>query len=733
MAIERRDVLKMMAAAPMFGMFGSGTAEASSGRPHFKTQTLAANDKIIWREFVEPFLPQIAFPLGGIGTGNVFLGGRGDLRDWEIANSSDKGRRLANTFFAIWHKDESGNGRARILESQIAPPFLGWMGYSRDGMPGMPRFKNGRFLGAYPFARLELSDPAVPLEVTLEAFNPFIPLNDKDSGLPLAVFYWRVKNTGSFATPVTVLCSMLNIAGDKSFGKNLNEFQDDGVIRGMKMSCAKHEADTPNFSNLTLATTHKQTTHLTRWARSGWFDDQSLFWDDFTKDGKLDRSFEEGLTADNQTDTCSLGLMDSLQPGESKVFPFLLSWYFPNRQNKWNGEGEVKGQILKNYYATQFEGSWEVARYAADNLRRLEDETRMFQQALFASSLPPAVLDAVSSQASIMRTNVGFRTEDGKFYGFEGTTDDNGCCPLNCAHVWNYEQALAHLFPQLERTMREVDFLHNTLSEGNMAFRTLVPLGDYYWRADLPAADGQMGTIVKLYREWKLSGDTEFLRALWPKAKLALEYAWKRWDKDKDGVMEGVQHNTYDIEFYGPNPFMGAIYLCALRAGEEMARHLGDEAAANDYRAVYESGRNKLDAELWHGDFYVQKYAGKRPFEEMKYQLGPGCLSDQLLGQWMSHVVGLGYVLPPERVRTTMNSIFKNNWKPVFEEHYNPQRIYALGDEAGLLVCSWPKGGRPGLPFPYSDEVWTGIEYHVAAHLIYEGMIEEGIKIVEGA
>ena len=116
--------------------------------------------------------------------------------------------------------------------------------------------------------------------------------------------------------------------------------------------------------------------------------------------------------------------------------------------------------------------------------------------------------------------------------------------------------------------------------------------------------------------------------------------------------------------------------------------------------------------------------------QEEKYQVGAGCLSDQLLGQWMAHVTGLGHVLPEEHVKSAIHAVYRHNFKENLEDHANPQRIYALGDEGGLLLCSWPRGSRPLLPFVYSDEVWTGIEYQVAAHLIYEGYVDEGVRIV---
>jgi uncharacterized protein (DUF608 family) len=720
--MERRDVLKVLTAAPFLGLSRSRAVALQGSPPPGHT----------WRSFEEPFLSEIAFPLGGIGTGTVSLGGRGNLRDWEIANKPAKGRTLSNTFFALWLREEGREPRTMVLESELKPPYRGAFGIPRESLPGMPRFQTGRFLGSYPFARLELEDPRVPLEVSLECFNPFIPGNDLDSGLPMAVFYWRLANRGASRIEATILASLENASGWDHPGRNRNRFVEEGALRGISMTTEKLPPDHPSCGSLALASLHPELTYTVRWNRGEWFDAQSLFWDDFSRDGRLEPVTASEPSPENQTDTGSIGAVATLAPGDELVAPFLISWHFGNRQNYWVNEifgyqPDAKGPVLGNYYAERFGSAWEVCRYAASELERLERETRLFHGALFATTAPPEVLDAVSSQMSILRTNTCFRAKDGNFYAFEGTGDDTGCCPLNCTHVWNYEQALAYLFPSLERTMREVDFGHNTDESGFMVFRTRVPLGASKWDFPHAAADGQMGTIVKLYREWQLSGDLDFLKRHWPSAKRALEFAWKDWDPDRDGVMEGVQHNTYDIEFRGPNPMMGAIYLTALLCASDMARAAGDRAAAEAYASLYRRGRDLLDSETWNGEFYVQ--AHERAGEE-KYQVGAGCLSDQMLGQWMAHVVGKGYVLPEDHVRSAIRSVYRYNFKETLAEHINPQRIFALGDEGGLLLCSWPRGNRPLLPFVYSDEVWTGIEYQVAAHLIYEGYVEEGFRIV---
>jgi uncharacterized protein (DUF608 family) len=396
--------------------------------------------------------------------------------------------------------------------------------------------------------------------------------------------------------------------------------------------------------------------------------------------------------------------------------------------------------VWKNYYATQHADAVAVAEYVAKHINRLESDTRAFAEALWSSTLPEAVLDAVSSQISILKTTTCLRLSDGTFYGFEGCSPQQGCCEGTCTHVWNYAQALPYLFPCLERSVREKDYAINLHRDGHMTFRMPLPLGTIPEPTFHAAADGQMGGVLKVYRDWQICGDDEWLKALWASVQRALEYAWREWDRDKDGVMEGVQHNTYDVEFHGPNTMMGSFYLGALRAAEEIARYLGEYDKAEEYRRVYESGRAWMDEHLFNGEYYIHEVRPASP--EMStdprspnfppYQLGRGCLSDQLIGQWYARMLRLGDLLDAEHIRKALLSVFRYNWKSDLYEHVNPQRIYALNGEAGLLLATWPHGGRPLFPFPYSDEVWTGVEYQVASHLIYEGFVEEGLSIVKG-
>lgn len=742
---------------------------------------MASRTTLRGRSFTGEALSQIAFPLGGIGTGTISLGGRGNLRDFEIYDHPQKGHIPPFAFFALWAMPVAAKGQTfcRVLERRIGPPYTSAHGLPQTQLSGLPRFEKARFTGAYPFAWLELEDEGLPLQVQLEAFNPLIPHNVPDSSIPGAVFNWVVRNPTDEPYQVSIAASLSNLVPSKDEKGRYtakgatNSYRHEGALRGLLFHNSEAAAGDPRSGELALVTTWDAVDVQTRWYRGKWWDKCHLFWDDFRDDGRLRHVLDEEPAPDGSPDVGTLLLQATVPAGGEVVLPFYLTWYFPYMRNPWPASRQREDEPLRKYVGVQFSGAWEVAEYLSQGSARLRSGTLHWLDALWSSSLPAEVVDAATSQVSTLRTQVCFRLEDGTFYGWEGCSDQSGCCSGSCTHVWNYEQALAFLFPELERSMRRVEFLGNTRESGHMGFRTRIPPGESI--SDFkPCADGQMGAVIQAYRDWSLSGDDDFLKEIWPKVKQALEYAWTMtpkemqpydslWDPDKDGVMEGEQHNTYDIEFFGPNPMTTVMYLSALRAAEEMARHLGEVDKAEEYRRVYESGRQRVESELWNGEYFFQKVqvipevkvpdhlrtpklgcgetcpckaspggrgealeGGELP----KYQYGAGCLSDQLLGQLSAHIAGLGYVLSSDKVQKALESVFRYNFRGTLEDFHNVQRVYALNDEAGLLLCSWPRGERPALPFVYSDEVWTGIEYHVAAHLIYEGLVKEGLEVV---
>jgi uncharacterized protein (DUF608 family) len=440
----------------------------------------------------------------------------------------------------------------------------------------------------------------------------------------------------------------------------------------------------------------------------------------------------------------SLAAEIDIPPQGTRSVTFLLTWHFPNRVT-WT-QKKTEDDLIGNFYTTRYSDAWDAAEKTATRLEELEKKTIEFVTAFCQSTLPPEVKEAALFNLSTLRTQTCFRTPDGRFFGFEGSSNTSGCCWGSCTHVWNYEQATAFLFGSLARSMREVEFNQATNPEGLMSFRVGLPLSR---ACDLnrAAADGQMGCIIKMYRDWQLSGDDSLLRSLWPNVKKALEFCWipGGWDGDRDGVMEGCQHNTMDVEYYGPNPQMGIWYLGALRAAEEMARYLGDRKFAAFCAKLFQNGSAWLETHLFNGEYYEHEIRPPKDLKEIApglvigmgskdlsnpdYQLGKGCLVDQLAGQYMAHVCGLGYLVDPGHVRTTLQSILKYNRQRGFYDHFNCLRSFVLGDETALLMASYPKG-RPTNPFPYFTEVMTGFEYTAAVGMLYEGDVAQGLECI---
>jgi non-lysosomal glucosylceramidase len=688
---------------------------------------------------------EVAFLLGGIGTGNFSIGARGEFRDFELFNGPFKGNTLPYTFASIWAKPKGEAPVARVLESQLAPPHNGAQGYLFHTAAGMPRLARSKLRGEYPFVEVTFSDDELPVKVELEAFTPFVPLAVDDSSLPAAILRYRVKNPSKKPVEVAVALSLANVVGIhpklKPWGgldvekPTKNELRKEREFEGVFCTSPELSPTFRTFGNMAFAVTAtgSECIHKTEWLSGGWWDGIHDFWDDFSDDGRLEPNPTYGkldIKSTQKVKNGSVGAHFTLGPHEEKTVQFVVAWHFPNRPNRWEPDDvldDPKAEWAHNHYTQRFADAWQVIQHVHEHLPRLEKASRDFHRALFSSNLPGYVVASLANNITVLRSPTCFRLGNGTFCGWEGVLDGIGSCFGNCTHVYNYAQTLAFLFPELELNMRQTEFGLETDETGKMAFRTTRIFGKPAWDGH-PAADGQNGAIVRLYREWKLTGDGETLKRLWPNVVRALEFSFTRWDSDGDLVLDSQQHNTYDIEFYGPNSLVNSMFYAALKVGIELAKYLGDAAHAEKWQRALDAGSQRMDELLWGGEYYEQKLDD---VDAYRYQYGKGCLSDQIIGQFMAHMVGLGYVLPEKHVKRALRSIFEHNFKTSLASHHNVQRTYALGDEAGLVLCSWPKGGRPRFPMVYADEVWSGIEAQVAAHLIFEGFLEEGLCLIK--
>ncbi len=699
---------------------------------------------------------QIGFPMGGIGAGMICLGGNGMLTSVSIDNRPQVYFE-PNIFAAIHTKKTS-----RVLEGPI--PWYKIFGNTQgagNGLSGknygLTRFSNSSFKSYFPFADVELIDDKVPVKSSVTGWSPFIPCDADNSSLPVAALEYKFVNNSEeiqdmvFSYHVTNDILASSERGERRIYKqtkngfiveNILPEESKGIRKWFSVTCEELELNIDN-----------------KWLRSGWWDPLTALWRNISE-GNVISNVPYPENEDNGMGS-SLYVPFKLNPGESKIIVIKLCWYVPNSQLKIGeidkicdcpeGMCDNASEFYSPWYSSIFGCIDEVNNYFTKNYIFLRDESKKFSDTFYSMTIPDSIIEAVAANLSILKSPTVLRQNDGKLWAWEGCCDNNGCCHGSCTHVWNYAFALSSLFPSLERSLRETEFFISQNNEGHQTFRSNIPITPAIHNFHA-ASDGQLGGIMKAYREWKTYGDTMWLRKIFKRMCESIDYCIKTWDPDEIGVLIEPHHNTYDIEFWGPDGMCTSFYLGALRAMYLICDEIG--YSGEKYKRIYEAGRKYCETELWNGEYFYQKVMleGLHASSELalrgvpaetaevikkegpRYQYGTGCISDGVIGCWMAKMCGLGDILDPEKVKSHLLCVYKYNFRKSLSEHSNPQRpAFAMRDEAGLLLCSWPHGSMPTLPFPYSNEVWTGIEYQVAAHLASYGFYKECTDIVEGA
>jgi uncharacterized protein (DUF608 family) len=693
-------------------------------------------------------LNRVAFPMGGLGAGMICLEGTGALSHVSLRHRPEVFHEPCQ-FAALCVKGSPNT--ARVLEG----PVPDWKKFGGPGAGngaagasfGLPRFRGAEFSSRFPFATVTLRDPAVALAVQITGWSPFEAGDPDNASLPVAALEYRFTNRTRAAVDAVFSYHAKNFM---TVGSNANAVKsiaggfvlwgsapkERGWEEGHFAACVDDPAVKVNHS----------------WFRGGWWDGLTMVWKSVQEGGCLER---EPVTEGGAAPGASLYVPFRVEPGQTRTVVLRFAWYVGQTNLKFGKDvqGAEAPPAYKPWYAQRFAGINEVSDYWRGGYGRLREASQRFSDCFHDTTLPAEVVEAVAANLSILKSPTVLRQADGALWAFEGCGDAGGCCHGSCTHVWNYAQALPHLFPTLERSLRETEFGASQDARGHQQFRSALPV-----RAQVhdfhAAADGQLGGIMKVHREWRISGDLAWLRGLWPKVKGSMDYCIATWDPEHKGWLEEPHHNTYDIEFWGPDGMCTSFYLGGLAAAIRMGQALGEDVRA--YEALLREGTQRTCNELFDGEYFIQKIRwqglrAKSPIEEIpsfgggyspearvllekegpKYQYGAGCLADGVLGSWIALVCGVGQVLDPVKIRSHLRAVYRHNLKRDLSDYPNPQRpSYACGAEGGLLLCTWPKGGELSLPFVYSNEVWTGIEYQVASHLIFMGLVEEGLEIV---
>lgn len=852
--ISRRDVLLATSAT----LAATRLARATEGTGAVDQTSLPGLPVLLKRKEPEwctnEELRFIGMPVGGLFAGTVYLSGEGQLWNWDVFNLGRFGcvDRPNTTFMG---ESLNAMGGANYVDP-IRPksPFRQAFSALVGGKP--VRFGDIRFRGEYPVGKVRYANGDADIEMELEAFSPFCPLDAENSSFPATTMTYRVTNVGTkpidvtlqYATENPVLLYAKGVRSDFEltasqteggvrFGANakkLNEatrpdivFTDwhEGTYGDWKVTgtafgdSPRRVKDLPSYmgridagtefvvnthqnrngEDVVQADQHVGTltspefkverpminmrvgggshvgetcinlvvdgrvvrsvtgrdSNLMRWESfpvsefigktahlqvvdrftGGWgqislgeviFSDRSIREIPLEKEPDFGTFAVEVVGGASQvtanTGEATVAKTLRLAPKATAEVTFIVAWHFPNAAGRLPGK--------RNWYAKRWADADAVVQDLGERWPKLQEITRTWNRTWYDSTLPHWFLDRTFVNLSILATTTCHRLDEGRYWFFEGV----GCCDGTCTHVWGYAQAIGRVFPEIERYLRkEIDF--------GMAFHPETGAIDYrgeYGRE--VAVDGHASCILRAYREHQMSPNLEFLRSIWPQVKGAMRLLIQQ-DVNRDGILDGPQYNTLDTVWYGEIAWISSLYLAALRASEAMAETMGDAAFAEECAKLAESGGKQMVKDLFNGEYFIHKVDAAHPEAN---NTNVGCHIDQVYGQSWAHQVGLPRVLPAAETKSALRALFRHSfYEDIWEYRRHMKAIpggrwYAVPKEAGLIMCSFPRGGaaesvgrgNDAWAVQYFNECMAGFEYQVANHMIAEGMVEEGLKVV---
>lgn len=705
-------------------------------------------------------LHAIDFPLGGFGAGNVNIAEDGSLLHWTILNQTQaypdwRQNPMPASWFGLQVQSDA---KSTASSSALMKTKQNSASKKNTSLPSIDSFT---LKGQYPIANLDYHLPKdMPITVKMEAMSPLIPGSDdqniKDSSLPCAIFAFTLENPTSKPLRARIVMGQHNFVGwngrdklgakMKCWGGNVNSpFHEEGgddnsqggededitiISEGLLLSSDNHPSNVledPTAGTLCLAAVHsKPSTTPTLVSVIPQASDESDLWQQFVQhqDAPTTRAHPSKPSLNTTTTSCGVVQSVKLAPKAKATVTFILAWHFPNRTLvDSTGAKQVKAwdkilpTRLGNYYSTHWfpDSAQQVVEYVANRLSYLVDTTRLYRDVLYRSSLPPELLECAAGRVSVLRSPTMWYTADGIVMGSEG----NGCCPLNCTHVYGYTTLMERLFPTLAQDMRKSDFVRTYDALGHSsAYCGGVPMryGTGGW-----AIDGALASVIKTYLVVQQSDpNLVFLKQVWPNVKDQMRRIQKYFDTERDGVIRGLQQNTYDTAMAGANTFIGSYFVTSLKALSCMADLMGETDLAKTSKEHAQLAARNYDAVCWNEsyDYYIADVTKNNSHNSY----GIGCALDQLCAVGLSSACGFGHVFDPQHEARARQSILKYNQvtKPPFQDQ---QHHFHDGDK-GVCLLSYPNGRNADKKWIYEDLVGSGFTSPFIAGLLLDGKVK---------
>jgi len=698
-------------------------------------------------------------PVGGFGAGTFSRSYRGDFVRWHLKTAVDKYQAVPLNQFSVYERAEGGQPVATALyagkprgQGKAAP-------FKYDYPVGA-----GDYYALYPKAWYDYRWEKLPARLTLEQFSPILPNNYKESSYPVAVYLWHAQNPTKQKVTVSVMLSWTNMIGwfqdsapNFSHTNNLSnvnlsrseDIQYEGqaakmkgiVFARMRNGDVQAEGD-GQFVIASLDSPRTQVSYLTTFADAG----QSV-WFPFQATGKLLSSDQSWASGDEPL-AGAIAVTFTLEPGDKLTVPMVIAWDLPVVEfasgRRW----------LRRY--TDFFGSsgthgWEIAKEGLLRGREWSDTIDAWQKPIVEDESKPLwYRGALFNELYIL-------ADGGTLWGRPQAAEKS--VPPSFAYLEGFDYTmystldvlfygsmpLAKWWPDIDKQMMRTfaEFVPQDLSQKQLVLsdfwrqRKLVfrsrkakgavphdlgaPAEDpivypnrYGWQDGDRFKDLNSQFVLMVYRDFVLTGSTDlaFLKSTWPAVREALQYL-RQFDHDGGGVPEneGIADQTYDNwPARGQMAYCGSLWLAAVRSAEEIAKKLGDEKAAAEYRELFERSQKTYISKLWNGEYF--RYDTKSEYRDDIHV-------DQLAGQMYANLLGLGDLVPREMRLSALHKIFD----------YNVMKFDSgkMGAVNGMESDGTPPSGNEQV-----EEVWAGVTYALAAEMLAEGMKDEAFRAAWG-
>jgi len=691
-------------------------------------------------------------------------------------------------------------------------------------------------------------------ELTCEQFSPIWAHNYQESSYPVAVFQWRAHNPTDQPITLSIMLTWQNMVGwftnalkspevqlrddgspfydyqprlGESVG-NYNRLTGDeqriGVVMGREAGDNVVDSPLPTphsplpaegSGQWSIATyldpNLQEVFYNTRWNPKG---DGADLWETFAEDGSLTDLDDDTSAVEGEQIGAAIAVRFTLQPGQTRQIPFVLTWDFPVTEF---AQGIEYFRRYTDFFGRNGQNAWAIARTALKHHQTWREKIQAWQQpTLERGDLPDWFKLALFNELYNL-------TDGGTLWSAADERDPVGqFAVLECIDYRWYESldvrlygsfALLMLFPKLEKAVirafaraipasddrtRVIGYYTTIGSESPAAIRKIPgatphDLGapnEHVWEKtnytsyqdcnlwkDLPS-----DLVLQVYRDYLLTGatDVEFLAECWEAIVQTLTYL-KTFDLDGDGIPEnsGAPDQTFDDwKLQGVSAYCGGLWIAALEAAIAIGRILEEaEGRGQEAEGQREQGevhpssfilrcqswldqsRAVYQETLWNGQYYrIDSNSGSDVV-----------MADQLCGQFYARLLGLPDVVPDECAKTALQTVYDACFVK-FNEYLASGALSAqtftsvqearAAEEAGeaedtgktelktqnskLKTPTYtphasigaangvrPNGAPENPNATHPLEVWTGINFGLAAFLAQMSMTAEAMQITE--